>query len=332
MARKIAINGFGRIGRLVCRQALEMGDVEVVAVNDISELDNLVYLLTHDSIQSRPQANISFEGSTILWDGRRIQYLSQRDPSNLPWRELGADLVVEASGHFTSREGAAKHLDAGASHVIVTAPAKGADVTVCMGLNHNQIDPASHHIISNASCTTNCLAPIAKLLNDHFGIEYGILTTVHAATSSQHVVDGPSKKWRRGRSALLNIVPTSTGAAKATGQVLPELKGKLDGMAMRVPVADGSVVDLVVQTQKDVTVEAVNAMFRDAASKPPFDRILLASDDELVSSDIIGSNYSSIVDLPSTMVSGQRLLKVIAWYDNEWGYARRVAELAAYVG
>lgn len=337
MAKKIAINGFGRIGRLVLRNLMELGDtsdgedVEVVAVNDISDLDNLIYLLKHDSIQNRPQGDIRREKDRILWNGREIRFLSEKDPALLPWQQLGVETVVECSGRFTNREGANLHLEAGAKRVVVSAPSKGADITVCMGLTHNLIDRDKHQIISNASCTTNCLAPIAKILNDTFEIEYGLLNTIHAVTASQKVVDGASKKWRRGRSALLNIVPTSTGAAKATGEVLPELKGKLDGMAMRVPVATGSVVDFVVQTKKEISVERINQALQEAAAAPPYQDILLASDEELVSSDIIGSNYSSIVDLSSTMVLGNHLAKVLAWYDNEWGYARRTAELAAYL-
>jgi len=337
MAKKIAINGFGRIGRLVLRNLMELGDtsdgedVEVVAVNDISDLDNLIYLLKHDSIQNRPQGDIRREKDRILWNGREIRFLSEKDPALLPWQQLGVETVVECSGRFTNREGANLHLEAGAKRVVVSAPSKGADITVCMGLTHNLIDRDKHQIISNASCTTNCLAPIAKILNDTFEIEYGLLNTIHAVTASQKVVDGASKKWRRGRSALLNIIPTSTGAAKATGEVLPELKGKLDGMAMRVPVATGSVVDFVVQTKKEISVERINQALQEAAAAPPYQDILLASDEELVSSDIIGSNYSSIVDLSSTMVLGNHLAKVLAWYDNEWGYARRTAELAAYL-
>src|SRR5690554_3581819 len=331
MRKKIAINGFGRIGRLVFRNALELDEVDIVAINDISALDNLIYLLKYDSIQARPQADIRLGENSIRWNDREIRFLSEKDPTLLPWQALGVDTVIEASGRFTSREGAGLHLRAGAQHVIICAPSKGADITVCMGLNHDRIDREKHQIISNASCTTNCLAPIAKILNDTFEIEYGLLNTIHAVTASQKVVDGASKKWRRGRSALLNIIPTSTGAAKATGEVLPELKGKLDGMAMRVPVATGSVVDFVVQTKKEISVDRINQALQEAAAAPPYQDILLASDEELVSSDIIGSNYSSIVDLSSTMVLGNHLAKVLAWYDNEWGYARRTAELAAYL-
>lgn len=331
MAKRIAINGFGRVGRLVLRNALELDDVEVVAVNDISDLENLVYLLKYDSIQARPQADIRSGNNSILWNDKEIRFFSEKDPTQLPWRDLGVETVIEASGHFTHREGASLHLQAGAKYVVVSAPAKGADITVCMGLTHDRIDREKHRIISNASCTTNCLAPVAKILNDAFEIEYGMLTTIHAVTSSQKVVDGPSKKWRRGRSALLNILPTTTGAAKATGEVLPELKGKLDGMAMRVPVVTGSVVDFVIQTQKTLSVELVNNSLREAAGRDPYRGILLASDEQLVSSDIIGTNYSSIVDLGSTMALGDHMAKVIAWYDNEWGYARRTAELAAFL-
>jgi glyceraldehyde 3-phosphate dehydrogenase len=333
MSTRVAINGFGRIGRLVFRNLMENpgSDLEVVAINDIAALDNLAYLLRHDSIQPRPSARIEVRDERLHWNNHAVEYLSVADPADLPWRDRGVEIVIEASGLFTRKEDAEKHLQAGAERVIITAPAKGDVVTICPGVNDDDYDPDKHRIISNASCTTNALAPVAKVLNDRFGIVQRALTTIHAYTISQSVVDAPSKKWRRGRAAALNIVPTSTGAAKATTLVLPGLKGKIDGIAMRVPVATGSIVDFVAVTEKLVTVEAVNAALREAAQSDGLNGILGASDEELVSSDIIGNPLSALVDLQSTMTFGDRMVKVLAWYDNEWGYAARVAEFAAFV-
>ncbi len=331
MRKKVAINGFGRIGRLVFRHLMRESDLEVVAINDIAPLDNLAYLLRHDSVQRPPEVEVTTSDGALIWGDQEIKFLSERDPAALPWSKLGVELVLEASGIFTKREDAAKHLQAGAKQVIVTAPAKGADLTVCMGVNEDQYNPKEHKVISNASCTTNCLAPVAKVLDDNFGIQTGLLTTVHAYTSSQAIVDAPSKKWRRGRAGAVSIVPTTTGAAIATTLVLPRLKGKLDGLAMRVPVPAGSIIDFVVQTEKPVSVEKANQAFRDASQSKRMRGILGISDEELVSADIIGSEFSSLVDAASTMAIGEHTLKVLAWYDNEWGYSRRVVDLALYV-
>jgi len=333
MAKTIAINGFGRIGRLVFRNAMEMGDLEVAAVNDIAPLDNLVYLLRHDSVQRTPDVEIRADGDSLHWGDRTVKFTSEKDPAQLPWKELGVDIAIEGTGLFTKADDARKHLEAGAEYTLITAPGKGdIDLTVCMGVNEEMLDLQTHRIISNASCTTNCLAPVAKVLHEAFGIETGFLTTIHAYTSSQAIVDAPAKKWRRGRAGAMNIVPTSTGAAVATTEVLPQLKGRLDGMAMRVPIPVGSICDFVVRTEKPVgSVDTVNEEFRKAANSAGMKGILGASDEELVSSDIIGSNYSSLVDLGSTMVLGDRTVKALSWYDNEWGYARRVVDLARYI-
>lgn len=331
MKTRVAINGFGRIGRLAFRQMMEDDGLDVAAVNDIAPLDNLVYLLRHDSVHTEPDTRISAGDGAIHWGDRSIDFLSERDPSKLPWQEMGVQIVIEASGVFTRREAAAQHLEAGAETVIITAPSKDADVTVCMGVNEDQYDPSAHKVISNASCTTNCLAPVAKVLDEVFGIESGFLTTVHAYTSSQSIVDAPQKKWRRGRAGAVNIVPTTTGAAVATTEVLPQLAGKMDGLAIRVPVPAGSIIDFVAHTEQPVTVESVHDAFRKASERDGLKGILAVSDEELVSSDILGSNYSAVVDAASTMTLGERMVKVLAWYDNEWGYSRRVVDLAAYV-
>jgi glyceraldehyde 3-phosphate dehydrogenase len=332
MKKKVAINGFGRIGRLVFRHIMEKGDgLDVVAINDIAPLDNLAYLLKYDSVHAKPTETIEVQDNTLRWGSKEIRFLSERDPANLPWEEMEVELAIEASGLFTKREGAAKHLQAGAKRVLVTAPAKGADATICMGVNDDVYDPAKDKIVSNASCTTNCLAPVAKVLDEKFGIKTGFLTTVHAVTNSQALVDSPNKKMRRGRSAAASIVPTTTGAAIATTKVLPQLEGKMDGLAVRVPVIDGSIIDFVVETEKPVTVEKVNQAFRDAAETDRMRGILGVTDDELVSADIIDSTYSALVDAQSTMTLGDHTVKVLAWYDNEWGYSRRVADLAEFI-
>ena len=331
MATKVGINGFGRIGRLVFRQLMESSTLEVVALNDVVPLDNLTYLLRYDSVHGSPVAEISSEEGTLRWGGEDVRFFSEKDPTDLPWGDLGVDLVLEASGVFTARDDAANHLEAGAERVVVTAPSKGADATVCMGVNEETIDLEKHQVISNASCTTNCLAPVAAVLDGAFHIVTGFLTTIHAYTSSQGIVDSPSKKWRRGRAAAANIVPTTTGAAIATTKVLPELEGKLDGMAMRVPVPNGSIIDFVVRTEEEVSVDAVNDAFRKASESPRLERIIGITDDEVVSQDIVGMDYSALVDASSTMVLGDRTAKVVAWYDNEWGYGRRVVDLAEYV-
>ncbi len=333
MTTRIAINGFGRIGRLTFRHFMEMHNpsVEVVALNDIVPLDNLAYLLRRDSIYNDPKATIKAGDGVLHWDDKEIHFSHEKDPTQLPWDELGVDIVVEASGIFTARDQAAQHLQAGANYVIVSAPSKGADLTVCMGVNQEKFNPNEHKVISNASCTTNCLAPVAKVLHEEFGIRSGFLTTVHAYTSSQGIVDSPSKKWRRGRAAAVSIVPTSTGAASATAKVIPALEGKIDGMAMRVPTPSGSIIDFTFQSEKVVSVEAINKALRSAANSQKMRGILGVSDDELVSADIVGSTYSALVDAPSTMTLQQHSGKVLAWYDNEWGYARRVVDITAYV-
>jgi glyceraldehyde 3-phosphate dehydrogenase len=331
MKKKIAINGFGRIGRLVFRHLMTLDELEVVAVNDVMPLDNLVYLLQHDSVHEDPHLTIDAHEDTLYWGDRAIRYTTIREPAKLPWAELGVDIAIEATGFFTKRQDAAQHLDAGAKRVIISANGKGADITIVMGVNEDKYDPDEHRVISNASCTTNCLAPVAKVLDEEFGIVTGFLTTVHAYTGSQKLVDAPSKKLRRGRAAAVSIVPTTTGAAIATTKVLPQLEGKMDGLAMRVPVPAGSIIDFVAQTEKSVTVERVNNAFRRAATSQRMKGILGISDEEMVSADIVDSTYSSLVDAQSTMVLGENTVKVLAWYDNEWGYSRRVADLALYV-
>ena len=331
MTTKVAVNGFGRIGRLVFRHLFNNQELDVVAINDIAPLDNLLYLLKYDSVQKNPEQKIEQKEKGFVFGGKEIAFTSEKDPVNLPWQEMGVDIVIESTGFFTDREGASKHLKAGAKKVIISAPAKNPDQTFCMGVNEEIYDPQKHEIISNASCTTNCLAPVAKVLDEEFGIESGLLTTIHAFTSSQKIVDSPSKKWRRGRAASESIVPTTTGAAIATTLVLPQLKGKMDGMAVRVPIPAGSIIDFVVHTEKPVTVESVNQAFRDAAESEGMKGILGVTDEELVSIDIIGSRYSSLVDLEQTMVIGEHAVKVLSWYDNEWGYALRCVDLAEYV-
>ncbi|MFP4439148.1 MAG: type I glyceraldehyde-3-phosphate dehydrogenase [Chloroflexaceae bacterium] len=334
MRKRVAINGFGRIGRMTFRQMMEAGDLEVVAVNDIAPLDNLVYLLRHDSAYNPPDATVAADDNLLRWNDREIRYMSVRNPGELPWKDIQVDIAIEATGLFTKYDDAAKHLDAGAGHVIITAPAKGqgADLTICMGVNEDQFNPEQHKVLSSASCTTNCLAPVAKVLDDGFGIVTGFLTTVHAYTSTQGLVDTPSKKWRRGRAAAVSIVPTTTGAATATTEVIPHLKGKLDGMAMRVPTLTGSIIDFVAQTERPVSVEHVNDAFARMSQDKRMRGILGVTNEELVSMDIVGSTYSALVDLQSTMTLGDHTVKVLAWYDNEWGYARRVVDLAEYVG
>jgi glyceraldehyde 3-phosphate dehydrogenase len=333
MTTRLAINGFGRIGRALMRTILaDPGDIEVVAVNDLTDPANLAYMLEYDSAYRWLGHHVTVEGDSLKVGNQSVKVLAQRDPEQLPWTDLGIDIVVESTGFFTSRDGAAKHLTAGAKKVIISAPAKGPDLTVVMGVNDDQYNSAEHHIVSNASCTTNCLAPVAKVLLDSFGIEMGMLTTCHAYTATQAIVDRPDPKdFRRGRAAGVSIVPSSTGAATAVALVLPQLKGKLDGMALRVPTITGSVVDFVARTEQPVTVDAVNAAFAAAASGP-MQGILGIAHANAVSSDIIGDPRSSIVDSESTMVLGDRMVKVISWYDNEYGYASRVKDLASLMG
>jgi glyceraldehyde 3-phosphate dehydrogenase len=333
MAVKVGINGFGRIGRNVFRAAHAAGaDLEFVAVNDLTDPGTLAHLLKYDSILGRFPGEVEAGEDSISIDGKAIEVLSERDPGALPWGDLGVDVVIESTGFFTARDDAAKHLGAGASKVIITAPAKEPDVTVALGVNFDSAyDPESHHIISNASCTTNCLAPLAKVLNDSFGIEQGLMTTIHAYTADQRLQDMPHKDLRRARAAALNLIPTTTGAAKAVGLVLPELNGKLNGLAIRAPVATGSVVDLVFSTPNAVEPAQVNAAVK-AAAEGPLRGILSYTEDPIVSTDIVRDPHSSIFDAGQTMVIGDgRMVKAVSWYDNEWGYSNRCVELTGKV-
>jgi glyceraldehyde 3-phosphate dehydrogenase len=331
MAVKIGINGFGRIGRNFLRATRKRGaDVDIVAVNDITDPKTLAHLLKYDSVFGRFDGEVSVDGDGILVDGNRIKVLAERDPANLPWKELGAEIVIESTGLFTDREKAQKHAEAGAQKVIISAPAKGEDITIVMGVNDQDYDPAEHNVISNASCTTNCVVPMAKVLGDAFGIERGFMTTIHAYTNDQNLLDLPHKDLRRARAAAINVVPASTGAAKASSLALPALKGKMDGLAMRVPVPDGSVTDLVCVLEREATVEAVNDAFRKASETGPLKGLLAYSEDPIVSSDIVGSAYSCTFDSPLTMAIGN-LVKVIGWYDNEWGYSNRLVDLVGLV-
>jgi glyceraldehyde 3-phosphate dehydrogenase len=327
MGLKVGINGFGRIGRNILRAALGNAELDFVAVNDLTDTKTLAHLLKYDSILGNLHQEVTASGDAIHVAGEALKVLSVKDPSELPWKELGVDIVFESTGRFTDRDAAAKHLAAGAKKVIITAPAKKPDVTLVMGVNADKYDPAKHHIISNASCTTNCLAPVAKVLHEHFGIVRGWMTTVHSYTNDQNLLDLPHKDLRRARAAALSIIPTSTGAASALGEVLPELKGKLDGIAMRVPTANVSVVDLVVQLNKKTTAEDVNAAFKKAASGSLMG-ILAVEDAPLVSIDFRGNGHSSIVDSGYTKVMDGDFAKVMSWYDNEWGYSSRCVDLA----
>jgi len=333
MAVKVGINGFGRIGRNVFRAAKEANaDIDFVAVNDLVDTPTMAHLLKYDSILGRFPGGVEVNGENIIAGGDEVKVLSERDPAQLPWGDLGVDVVIESTGFFTARADAAKHLEAGAKKVIISAPAKEPDVTVALGVNFDSdYDPENHHVISNASCTTNCLAPLAKVLNDAFGIEQGLMTTIHAYTADQRLQDMPHKDLRRARAAALNLIPTTTGAAKAVGLVLPELNGKLNGFAMRAPVPTGSVVDLTFTTPEAVTPEQVNAAVK-AAADGPLQGILSYTEDPIVSTDIVGDPHSSIFDAAQTMVIGDgKLVKAVSWYDNEWGYSNRCVELAGKV-
>ena len=330
MSVKIGINGFGRIGRNYLRAALAKGsDLDVVAVNDLTDNKTLAHLLKYDSITGRLDATVELDGDNIVVNGKPIKVLAERDPANLGWGDLGVDIVIESTGRFTKAEDARKHIAAGAKKVIISAPANGEDATFVMGVNEHLYDPAAHNIISNASCTTNCLAPLAKVFNDEFGIERGLMTTVHAYTADQNLQDGPHSDLRRARAAAINIVPTSTGAAKAIGLVLPELKGKLDGFALRVPVPTGSITDLTVTASRPVTVDEVKAAYKKAA-EGPLKGILKYTEDEIVSSDIVSDPHSSIFDAGLLRVLGDQV-KLSSWYDNEWGYSNRLVDLTEYV-
>ncbi|MGV3487255.1 MAG: type I glyceraldehyde-3-phosphate dehydrogenase [Tuberibacillus sp.] len=327
---KVGINGFGRIGRNVFRAALNNPDLEVVAVNDLTDANMLAHLLQYDTVHGKLDAEVTTDGKDLIVNGKTIKVLSERDPKDLGWDKLGVEIVVESTGRFTARQDAAKHLEAGAKKVIISAPAKEEDITIVMGVNEDKYDPANHHVISNASCTTNCLAPMAKVLNDKFGIRRGMMTTVHSYTNDQQILDLPHKDYRRARAAAENIIPTTTGAAKAVALVLPELKGKLNGMAMRVPTPNVSIVDLVAELDKDVTVEEINEALKTAA-EGDLKGILAYSEEPLVSRDYNGAKVSSTVDALSTMVIEGNMVKVISWYDNETGYSNRVVDLAAYI-
>jgi glyceraldehyde 3-phosphate dehydrogenase len=327
MSVRVAINGFGRIGRNVFRAARDRGgDFEIVAVNDLNSAATLAHLLKYDSIHGAYPDAVSAGNDGLVVNGKPVAVLSERDPAALAWGDLGVEIVVESTGFFTKREGAAKHLAGGARKVIISAPATEPDVTICMGVNDKAYDPATHHIISNASCTTNCLAPLAKVLLDTFGIQRGFMTTTHAYTGDQALLDAPHRDLRRARAAAINMIPTTTGAAKAIGLVIPELLGKLDGISMRVPVPDGSATDLVAVLDREVTRDEVNQAFASAADSGDFTGILQYTDDPIVSGDIVGNSFSSIFDSKLTMVNGN-LVKVLAWYDNEWGYSCRVVDL-----
>jgi glyceraldehyde 3-phosphate dehydrogenase (phosphorylating) len=331
MAIKVGINGFGRIGRNIMRAAMGDRGIDIVAVNDLTNAETLAHLLKYDSILGNLKADISAKGDRITVDKDEFQVLSIKDPAQLPWKSLGVEVVIESTGLFTNRDGAAKHIAAGAKKVIITAPAKGPDLTVVIGVNEDKYDPAKHHIISNASCTTNCLAPVAKVLHESFGIRKGWMTTVHSYTNDQQLLDLPHKDLRRARAAALSIIPTTTGAAVAVGEVLPEIKGRLDGIAMRVPTANVSVVDLAVLVDKKASKEEVNAAFKSAADGK-LKGILQFSEAELVSIDFRGNPHSSILDAPYTSVMDGDFVKLLSWYDNEWGYSSRCVDLLRYLG
>lgn len=330
MAIKVAINGFGRIGRNVFRAAFHDDSVEFVGINDLSDPSTLAHLLKYDSVHGRFDAEVRVEDDEMVVDGKRIKLFAERNPADLPWGDLGVDYVVEATGIFRSRDKAGLHLEAGARKVIISAPGSDEDITIVMGVNHDQYDPANHHVISNASCTTNCLAPVAKVLDDSFGIKRGWMTTVHAYTNDQNLLDLIHSDKRRARAAAVNIVPTTTGAAKAVGLVLPHLKGKLDGFAMRVPTPNVSMVDLVVELNKTASADDINDAFK-AAEAGPMQGILGVSEEPLVSSDFVHDPRSSIVDAPLTRSMDGDLAKVVAWYDNEWGYSVRIVDLMKYM-
>ena len=330
MAVRVAINGFGRIGRLVYRAGYKGMDLDIVAINDLTDAKTLAHLLKYDSVHRTMQADVKAKEDAIEVDGKEVKVLAERDPEKLPWKDLKVDVVLESTGHFTDRAGGEKHLKAGAKKVIISAPAKGPDVTFVLGVNQEAYDKSKHHVISMGSCTTNCLAPVVKVLHTEFGLVSGFMTTIHSYTNDQVILDFPHKDLRRARAAAMSMIPTTTGAARAIGEVIPEVKGKLDGFAIRVPTPTVSLVDFVANLAKGTTKEAVNDAFRKWASGP-MKGIMLCVEDELVSSDFIGCPYSSCVDMPTTNVMGGTFVKVLSWYDNEWGFSTRMAETIAYV-
>jgi glyceraldehyde 3-phosphate dehydrogenase len=331
MSVKVGINGFGRIGRNVFRAALTNSNVEIIAINDLTDANMLAHLLKYDTVHGTLQEEVTVDGEYLIVGGRKVKVLAERDPAKLGWGALGVEVVVESTGRFVKREDAAKHLEAGAKKVIISAPANNEDLTIVMGVNEEKYDPANHHVLSNASCTTNCLAPFAKVLNDTFGIKRGMMTTIHSYTNDQQILDLPHKDYRRARAAAENMIPTSTGAAKAVALVLPELKGKLNGMAIRVPTPNVSIVDLVVELEKNVTAEEVNSALKTAA-EGPLKGILAYNELPLVSRDYNGSTVSSTIDALSTLVLEGNMVKVLSWYDNEVGYSNRVVDLVDYLG
>lgn len=333
MAIKVGINGFGRIGRNILRAARAAGnrDLDFVAVNDITNAKTLAHLLKYDSVHGALEGSVSAQDKALLVDGARLAVFSERDPSKLPWKDLGVSVVLECTGLFTERERAAAHLTAGAKKVIISAPAKGVDLTICYGVNHTAYKPSEHHVLSNASCTTNCLAPVAKVLHERFGIVRGLMTTVHAYTNDQQILDLPHSDLRRARAAALSMIPTTTGAARAVGEVLPELKGKLDGMAIRVPTANVSIVDLVAELKQTTSEEQINDAMR-AAAAGPLKGILACTDEELVSIDFNGCPVSSTVDLSLTRVMDGNFIKILSWYDNEWGFSNRMVDVTTMIG
>ena len=326
MAIKVGINGFGRIGRNVLRASLGDPELQFIAINDLTDAKTLAYLLKYDSVHGTLKGSVEAKDDQIIVEGKAIKVLAVKDPKELPWKDLGVEVVLESTGRFTDREGAGKHLSAGATQVIISAPAKDPDITIVLGVNEDKFDPKTHHIVSNASCTTNCLAPVAKVLLETFGIKHGVMTTIHSYTNDQQLLDLPHKDLRRARAAGMSMIPTSTGAAKALHLVLPQLKGKMDGLAIRVPTPNVSLVDLTVETEKDCDVAAVNDAFRKAANGA-LKGILDYSEDPIVSIDQKGDDHSATVDAPLTTVIDKRLVKVTAWYDNEWGYSCRVRDL-----
>ncbi|MFJ4967320.1 type I glyceraldehyde-3-phosphate dehydrogenase [Streptomyces sp. NPDC088755] len=333
MTIRVGINGFGRIGRNYFRALLEQGaDIEIVAVNDLGDTATTAHLLKYDTILGRLKAEVSHTADTITVDGHTIKVLSERDPADIPWGELGVDIVIESTGIFTKKADAEKHITGGAKKVLISAPAKDEDITIVMGVNQDKYDAANHHVISNASCTTNCVAPMAKVLDENFGIVKGLMTTVHAYTNDQRILDFPHSDLRRARAAAENIIPTTTGAAKATALVLPQLKGKLDGIAMRVPVPTGSATDLVVTLDREVTKDEVNAAFKKAADDGDLKGFLTYTEDPIVSSDIVGDPSSCTFDSSLTMVQEGNSVKILGWYDNEWGYSNRLVDLTVFVG